>query len=170
MASLAGAQIRSDRTIDGMDISSLMIEDNPSASRRDEFIYYDENDIEAVRDRRWKLHVRKGGHDIHELYDLESDIGESVNLFDSNPDVVAELTARIESWRRELGDEASGVTGENVRPPGRVDNPVASGARIGSWRAALTFLEIGNHTSATQIGRENPTWWKVCNWLSSGVR
>lgn len=125
MASLAGAQIRSDRTIDGMDISSLMIEDNPSASPRDEFIYYDENDIEAVRDRKWKLHVRKGGHDIRELYDLESDIGESVNLFDSNPDVVAELTARIESWRRELGDEAGGVTGENVRPPGRVDNPVA---------------------------------------------
>ena len=125
LASLAGAQIRSDRTIDGMDISSLMIEDNPSASPRDEFIYYDENDIEAVRDRKWKLHVRKGGHDIRELYDLESDIGESVNLFDSNPDVVAELTARIESWRRELGDEAGGVTGENVRPPGRVDNPVA---------------------------------------------
>ena len=124
LAALAGAQIPSDRTIDGVDISSLMFDENPGASPRDEFAYYNENNIEAVRDRKWKLHVRKGGDEIHELYDLESDIGETKNLFDSNPDVVATLSSKIELFRAELGDEATGVIGTNVRPAGRVENPV----------------------------------------------
>ena len=104
LAALAGAQIPSDRTIDGVDISSLMFDENPGASPRDEFVYYDENNIEAVRDARWKLHVRKGGQEIAELYDLETDIGETNNLFDDNPDVVAALSSKIDFFRAELGD------------------------------------------------------------------
>jgi arylsulfatase A-like enzyme len=123
LAALAGAQIPSDRTIDGVDMASLMFEENPGSSPRDEFVYYDGNNIEALRDSRWKLHVRKGDDEIAELYDLESDIGETKNLFDSNSDVVAALRLRIDSFRAELGDEATGVTGSNVRPAGRVENP-----------------------------------------------
>ena len=123
LAALAGAQVPTDRTIDGVDISSLMFDEDPGASPRDEFAYYDENNIEAVRDQKWKLHVRKGGEEIAELYDLESDIGETKNLFDSNPDIVAALSSRIDSFRAELGDEATGVTGSNVRPAGRIENP-----------------------------------------------
>ena len=52
LAALAGAQIPSDRTIDGVDISSLMFETDPVASPRADFAYYSENNLEAVRDSR----------------------------------------------------------------------------------------------------------------------
>jgi arylsulfatase A len=123
LAALAGAEIPSDRAVDGVDISSLMFEENPGRSPRREFAYYDENTIEAVRDARWKLHVRKGGEEIAELYNMESDMGETNNVFDDNPNIVAALNAKIDTFRAELGDEATGVIGSNVRPAGRVDNP-----------------------------------------------
>jgi hypothetical protein len=76
-----------------------------------------------VRDSKWKLHVRKGSEEIAELYDLESDIGETNNVYDGNPEVVAALSSKLDGFRAELGDEATGVTGSNIRPAGRVDNP-----------------------------------------------
>jgi arylsulfatase A-like enzyme len=123
LADLAGAEIPADRTIDGVDISSLMFEENPAASPRDTFAYYDENNLEAIRNHRWKLHVGKVGEEMAELYDLESDIGETNNLYDSNPEVVAELSSELDSFRADLGDESTGITGTNIRPAGRVDNP-----------------------------------------------
>ena len=123
LSALVGADVSSDRTIDGVNISSLMFDENPGDSPREEFAYYDENTLEAVRDSKWKLHVRKGGDDISELYDLESDIGETNNVYADNPDVVAALSAKLDGFRAELGDEATGATGSNTRPAGRVDNP-----------------------------------------------
>ncbi len=40
-----------------------------------------------------------------------------------HPDVVAELRAAIERGREELGDEATGAEGRNIRPIGRVEDP-----------------------------------------------
>ncbi len=99
-----------------------MFAEQDAQSPHDAFFYYKQNNLEAVRSGKWKLHVRKGEDEIRELYDLESDIGESQNLFDSRPDVVSALTAQLDSCRRDIGDDATGVTGENIRPAGRVDN------------------------------------------------
>ena len=123
LAALAGAPVPRDRTIDGRDISPLMFAEEGALSLHDSFFYYKQNNLEAVRSGRWKLHVRKGDDEIEELYDLESDIVESENLFDSRADVVAALTAKLDSCRRDIGDEATGIRVENIRPAGRVDNP-----------------------------------------------
>ncbi len=123
IAGIAGAELPQDRTTDGVDISSLMFANEPTESPRSEFFYYLENNIEAVRDSRWKLHVRKEDEEINELYDLESDPGETVNVFDDHPNVVARLTALIESCRQDLGDDVNGFAGNDVRPAGRVKNP-----------------------------------------------
>ena len=60
---------------------------------------------------------------INELYDLESDPGETSNICDSHPDIVARLGVLLNLCRSDLGDEINGIVGENVRPSGRVDNP-----------------------------------------------
>ena len=31
--------------------------------------------------------------------------------------------AKIDACRKDIGDEAAGITGENIRPAGRVENP-----------------------------------------------
>ena len=124
IASLAGAEMPQDRTTDGKDVTSLMFATEPATSPRSEFFYYQANTIEAVRDGKWKLHVRKDDDEVGELYDLESDIGETTNVFVDHPDVVSRLTALVEACRVDLGDEANGIVGNDVRPAGRVDNPV----------------------------------------------
>ena len=120
LAALAGANLPADRTIDGIDISSLLF-DGDARSPRDEFLYYMMDDLEAVRDRRWKLHFSKWGAATHELYDLAEDPGETTDVAANHPDVVAELETRAERGRQSLGDARTKVTGADVRPIGRTD-------------------------------------------------
>ncbi len=51
------------------------------------------------------------------------DIGETKDVSAQHPDVVAELQAQLQACREDIGDEATGVTGANIRPIGKVDNP-----------------------------------------------
>lgn len=136
-AALGRALIPRDRIIDGRNILPLMASAGTAESPHDCFFYYMKDDLEAVRNRRWKLHVRKNGQPIRELYDLENDPGETRNLLDANAGVARELKQRLDACRLDLGDAASGVTGRNVRPAGRVDNP-----------DTLTHLEPGHPYNA----------------------
>ncbi len=120
LAALAGTDLPTDRTIDGIDISSLLFDaDARSPARR--FLYYMMDDLEAFRDRRWKLHFSKWGAETHELYDLAEDPGETTDVAADHPDVVAELETRAERGRQSLGDARTNVTGTDVRPIGRTD-------------------------------------------------
>ena len=51
-------------------------------------------------------------------------MGETENVFGSHPDVVADLTSKLDACRNDIGDEATGEKGRNTRHPGRVDKPV----------------------------------------------
>ncbi len=123
-AAICRADAPNDRIIDGSDISTLvgLPGDPPDADRA--FFYIGGANIEAVRVGRWKLHVRKGGAELFELYDLDADIGESTNVADQHPEIAARLLATIEAGRVDLGDGATGIIGRGTRPIGRVDNPV----------------------------------------------
>ena len=88
----------------------------------DSFFYYRQNSLEAVRVGDWKLHFRKQGHVIQELYNLREDIGESRNRYDEAPEVVASLEAKADAIREDLGDEALGIVGKGTRPIGHVEN------------------------------------------------
>jgi len=122
-AQLADTSAPTDRVIDGKDLRPIMLGEDGAGSSYDAFFYYMKDNIEAVRSGRWKLHVRKGEEDVCELYDLESDIGESTNVAEQNPDVVRNLQSKIDACRDDLGDEAVGAEGANCRPIGQVDNP-----------------------------------------------
>jgi arylsulfatase A len=122
LAALAGADLPVDRDIDGRDITRLLF-DPAATSPHDVFLYYFMNDLEAVRDQRWKLHFSKRGNPIRELYDLFVDPGETVNLAAERPDVARVLEAHAERARCSLGDARLGIVGSDVRPVGRVDEP-----------------------------------------------
>ena len=122
LAAIGGAALPTDRTIDGKDIRPLMHDEDGAQSPHEAFFYYKRNSIEAVRSGQWKLHIRKDDDEIRELYNLENDIGETDNLYDQHPEIVAELQAKIDACRQDLGDDAAGIEGANVRPIGRVEN------------------------------------------------
>lgn len=122
-AALAGAEVPADRTLDGVPIGGLVgIGDGVPADDR-AFVYIQDGTLEAVRVGRWKLHVRKRQRELRALYDLIADPGEQRDLAGARPDVVTELAAVLDAWRAELGDEATGVRGRDVRPIGRVADP-----------------------------------------------
>ncbi len=50
-------------------------------------------------------------------------MGERDDVAALHPEVVAALTAELERWRHDLGDEATGTPGAEVRPIGRIDDP-----------------------------------------------
>jgi arylsulfatase A-like enzyme len=63
----------------------------------------------ALRTAQHKLILRRfditPGHRPGELYDLEADPGESVNLYSKDSATVADLASRLERWARDTRDE-----------------------------------------------------------------
>jgi arylsulfatase A-like enzyme len=123
LAAIGGAEVPTDRIIDGKDIRPLIHGEEGATTPHDSFFYYKRNAIEAVRSGHWKLHIRKNDEEIGELYNLETDIGETSNVFDQHPEIVRGLMARIDACRQDIGDDAAGIAGNNIRPAGRVENP-----------------------------------------------
>lgn len=56
----------------------------------------------------------------NELFDLKSDVGETTNVIDQHPEIVARLEAAAETARADLGDRLTNRTGAGVRPIGRL--------------------------------------------------
>ena len=100
-ATLAGFKPPNDRLIDGVDQTDLILGKN-SQGARNSFFY--EN---AVRKGKWKyLHAKHCKHEIardknrkevEELYDLESDLGETANLAEKYPEKIEELRALMKT-------------------------------------------------------------------------
>jgi arylsulfatase A-like enzyme len=122
LAAVCGARIPSDRIIDGRDIQGLWFDDAPSP--HEAFYYYWMNDLEAVRSGRWKLHFSKRGKERPALFDLVADVGETDDIIDDHPEVVAALEALAETARATLGDARLDRVGSEVRPVGQVADPV----------------------------------------------
>ena len=123
LAGLCGGEVPDDRIIDGVDVTAVLLDDG-APSPRTHLAYYRGNDLEAVRDARFKLHVARDGTAICELTDLEADVGETTDVSAEHPEVVARLEALADGYRKALGDERLGIAGDEVRPAGRVADPV----------------------------------------------
>lgn len=86
-------------TMDGVSLLPLM-EERPG-QREHDFLYFEFQELEgrqAVREGRWKLvHLDiRSEHPRYELYDLELDPGETCDLSDEYPDVLARLKGIME--------------------------------------------------------------------------
>ncbi len=139
VAKLIGAKLP-ERKIDGKDIGPLLL-GKPGATSPQEayFFYYRKNDLEAMRAGRWKLHFPHGyrtmiGRELGrdgspgkydhkktglELYDLETDVGETKDVAAERPEVVKRLQALADRMRADLGDRLTKTEGTGRRDPGR---------------------------------------------------
>lgn len=110
-ARLAGAEIPTDRVIDGKDIWPTLT--GTAGTPHEAYFYHRGNSLNAVRSGQWKLHANNGKPT--QLYDLESDIGEKTNVIKSHPEVVKRLNGHLKEFAKDIAG--------NSRPAAFVENP-----------------------------------------------
>ena len=112
-AKLAGADVPSDRVIDGKDIWPTL--SGKAKTPHEKFFYHGGNTLRAVRSGNWKLHWNK--QRPTQLYNLETDIGEQTNLIKSEPEVVKRLLGYLKSFEKEIaGNSRPAAFVENAKP------------------------------------------------------
>lgn len=125
VARLSGAALPDNTTIDGQDISKLLLTGNDKSSQLNHvYFYYYHTHLQAVRKGDWKLVLprpqapewirvsKKGPWKIadtepvrdFELYNLKEDMGERRNIAAKYPGKVNELKVLIEQARNDIGD------------------------------------------------------------------
>ena len=131
IAALAGASPPIVRKIDGINLWPWLA-GTVDQSPRDSFFYFGYTHLQALRDRRWKLVLKRPadppwtswyGRMIDavaeaELYDLRFDWGESRNVAAQNPGIVSRLSKLAERVRSELGDYDRTGAGARFFDPG----------------------------------------------------
>jgi len=140
IAHLAGAKLP-DHPIDGKNIWPLVAGEPGAVSPHEAYYFYWGNHLQAVRTGKWKLHFPhgyrtlggkpggKGGVPVPyqqanielALFDLESDVGETTDVADQHPEVVAKIKGLADRMRAELGDSATKQKGVGVRQAGRLE-------------------------------------------------
>lgn len=137
LASVAKAQLPKSK-IDGVNIFPLMKGEKELKLREYFFYYYGVNNLEAVRNNRFKLvfphkhatylipgengypgNVGENKIDLS-LYDLRRDPGERIDVKEMYPDVVERLTVVAQQARADLGDGLTDQPGINRRKIGIV--------------------------------------------------
>lgn len=132
LAHIAGAELPTDRVIDGLNISSLLHGESNALERP--YFYYQHHILRAVRKGKWKLHLPHRAdttsivhkkwpiHSAPEdrvlfskpmLYDLENDIGETTDVADKNPVVVKTLKQLLDWAKEDIGSYKQ--RGKNAR-------------------------------------------------------
>ena len=104
IASLAGSAAAPDRPFDGRDIMPWL--EGLEASPNELFFYVYPGVVRGVRDRRWKLLVRRSASDTElraELYDLQSDPYERFDVAGDHPDIVERLQGEMTRFAEESG-------------------------------------------------------------------
>jgi arylsulfatase len=122
-ASLSGARLPSDRTLDSVDLTPAL---KGGASPREDLFYYWDSELRAVRKGRFKAHfITSGAYDdpeprvIHDpplLFDLSVDPGERYNIASDHPDVLADLV-RLANTHRKSAAIANPLLDELVESP-----------------------------------------------------
>lgn len=110
LAALTGAELPSDRPIDGVDLSGLFA--GESAPEREALYFYGRWHLNALRQGRWKLHIDRhpaedegeNNQELPQLFDLLADPQESYNLGSLYPDVLERMLSLAGNFAREIED------------------------------------------------------------------
>ena len=165
---VAGGTLPPEPVIDGRDLSPVLF-GTSRESPREAHYYFAGYNLQAVRQGPWKLAVAPQtdpvGKDTAEasrekprLYNLDADVGETTNVAERHPEVVAKLL----KLAAKMGDEIGGKAPTARRPAGVVANPQplypmddAPKAKADAKPAALDALKPGDAVptaAAPQVG------------------
>jgi arylsulfatase A-like enzyme len=117
---IAGAELPQGQKLDGEDLSRAFFGTSVTRTNplyweygRNETFGYPPNQRSpnvAIRDGKWKLLVNADGSDV-QLYDLDADHDETINVADKNPEVAKRLKDMALKWRKSLPGGIRGKSG-----------------------------------------------------------
>lgn len=126
--------------LDGIDIWPLLSGQRREIER-EPLLYFDGWHIQCVRHGRWKMHLSRynsitygpapaGGRQnialkTPELYDVVADVDESYDVAPEHPDVVRDLTARVEAMVATFPEEVRNAYAETKARPAKTERPGA---------------------------------------------
>jgi arylsulfatase len=144
IARLIGAELPP-RKIDGLDVWPLLAGEPGAKNPHDAyFFYYEDNQLQAVRSGPWKLQLphtsrtlgdqprATGGQPAKyreirieqaQLFNLASDLGETMDVASQHPEELKKLEAFAEQARAELGDALTKRQGAGAREPAKLPEP-----------------------------------------------
>ncbi|MFL2638698.1 MAG: sulfatase [Flavobacteriaceae bacterium] len=129
----------SNNKIDGKNIWKVLTETDPKPVHDALFFYYHKNSLHSVRYGDWKMYYphryrtlngkapRNDGMPIKydyldlkspELYNLKNDPSEKVDVYNNFPEIVSKINLLAKKKRKELGDDLTGIVGDENRPVG----------------------------------------------------
>lgn len=94
--SISGASVSEKYTLDGLDISPLLLQQQPLGERT---VFWRYRGQKAVRRGSWKLLITESDT---ALYNLDRDIGETKNVSARQPEKVEALTDALRDWEAEM--------------------------------------------------------------------
>ncbi|SDM42737.1 sulfatase family protein [Kriegella aquimaris] len=109
-SNMAGVPIPDDRVIDGIDLTTTLLEHGQSP--RESMLYYRENELYAVRLGDYKAHFitkgvygQFGGKEIHNppiLYNLSEDPSEQFDIAEDHPEVLTKINELVAAHKSKL--------------------------------------------------------------------
>lgn len=113
-AHLAGAEehLPRDRIIDGKNVTTSILDG--ADSPHEDFFYHRVGKLKCVRSGPWKLHLTGS-----KLYNLETDIGEKINVAADHPEIVKKLKVKAQAFDKNIKAHS--------RPAGKVSKPKTLG-------------------------------------------
>ncbi|MFC1596324.1 sulfatase [Planctomycetota bacterium] len=141
LAKLVGAKVPGDRKIDGKDALDVLLGGAGAMSPHDILFY----EVDGIRRGKWKLvRTRKGKA---ELYNLDTDLGETNDLAAQHPDVAKELSELLAAHAERI------ATGQ--RPPGMVEAAKPIISEPGDLPRLREYVGMPNVEAANTGKRKN---------------
>ncbi len=154
LCEIIGEPLPTDRVYDGVSLVPLFTGGSINRAADEPFYYYNGENLQAVRQGDWKLHLprasaerpfwdNQSAHDEYRLFNLTTDGGESNDVSDSNPSIVADLTALAGAIEPRLGAYMS--RGSEQRETGSLFPEVRIVQNLTDWNnnSLLTDVERG---------------------------
>jgi len=113
----AGGEIADEWELDGVDLLPYLRGENQTAPH--ETLYWRMNEMWAIRKGDWKVHKDRGTRPS-QLFNLDEDPGEQVDLAEENSDQLAALTSDFDAWAATVEHPRFGWwqgVGERYEPP-----------------------------------------------------
>lgn len=162
-ARLAGANVPADQELDGKDIWSSLVNNSNPRPGESIFALRHWNGFHNVGIRRdqWKA-LKRGPKSEWELYDLEHDIGEDIDLSDKHADVVNSMVAEAKQWGATHSRPRWFLNAKSESSWDDLEMPVYESTFLNDrGRQSSTNKKKGNPKTSPQLEKQEPILPKV---------